>query len=237
MNIKAHLTGYGQHIFHIHITAALFRSVLYRKQRYLSGTASMSTTLTRWPGAKNPSSLRWLHPNLKADGDQALHNNDDSGSEGHDGDDDKNGYIDDDMTIWWGGQHWDRCCWHWPRHPQVGPFVYQALTIKDTVEEDGKSNLHYNEDGSTLTYRPRSPSCQWKWFFWWVICCCFNTDCLINQPAWWWWWWCHYFLMVLLQEILFLGSRTEHWQPGHDLPHGIKPAVSCWYQTVKSTSW
>ena len=39
---------------------------------------------------------------------------------------------------------------------QVGPFVYQALTIKDTVEEDGKSNLHYNEDGSTLTYRPRS---------------------------------------------------------------------------------
>lgn len=38
---------------------------------------------------------------------------------------------------------------------EVGPFVYQALTIKDTVEEDGKSNLRYNEDGTTLTYRPR----------------------------------------------------------------------------------
>ena len=44
-----------------------------------------------------------------------------------------------------------------PASPQVGPFVYQALTIKDTVEEDGKSNLRYNEDGTTLTYRPRSP--------------------------------------------------------------------------------
>ena len=43
-----------------------------------------------------------------------------------------------------------------PASPQVGPFVYQALTIKDTVEEDGKSNLRYNEDGTTLTYRPRS---------------------------------------------------------------------------------
>jgi len=42
-----------------------------------------------------------------------------------------------------------------PDLTEVGPFVYQALTIKDTVEEDGKSNLHYNEDGSTLTYRPR----------------------------------------------------------------------------------
>ena len=44
-----------------------------------------------------------------------------------------------------------------PASPQVGPFVYQALTIKDTVEEDGKSNLRYNEDRTTLTYRPRSP--------------------------------------------------------------------------------
>jgi len=42
-----------------------------------------------------------------------------------------------------------------PNLTEVGPFVYQALTIKDTVEENGKSNLHYNEDGSTLTYRPR----------------------------------------------------------------------------------
>jgi len=42
-----------------------------------------------------------------------------------------------------------------PNLTEVGPFVYQALTIKDTVEEDGKSNLHYNDDGATLTYRPR----------------------------------------------------------------------------------
>lgn len=38
---------------------------------------------------------------------------------------------------------------------EVGPFVYQALTIKDTQEQDGSRNIHYNEDGETLTYRPR----------------------------------------------------------------------------------
>ena len=218
----------------------------------------MSTTLTRWPGAKNLSSLRWLHPNLKADGDQALHNNDDSGSEGHeswhDGDDDKNGYIDDDMTIWWGGQHWDRCCWHWPWHPQVGPFVYQALTIKDTVEEDGKSNLHYNEDGSTLTYRPRSPSCQWKWFFWWVIFVVVTqTVWLINQPGdaivfWWFYFRRFYFLdreqsvgnpdttyltvLNLLDRIVVSEAETR----ALSINCWLRP-VPCWYQTVKATSW
>lgn len=42
-----------------------------------------------------------------------------------------------------------------PRLKEVGPFVYQALTIKDTVEKDGSSNIHFNEDGQTLTYSPR----------------------------------------------------------------------------------
>eukprot|EP00092_Neocalanus_flemingeri_P108734 GFUD01139653.1.p1 GENE.GFUD01139653.1~~GFUD01139653.1.p1 ORF type:complete len:576 (+),score=193.84 GFUD01139653.1:124-1851(+) len=39
---------------------------------------------------------------------------------------------------------------------EVGPFVYKAVTVKDSVDEDtGKENLEYNEDGQTLTYRPR----------------------------------------------------------------------------------
>lgn len=42
-----------------------------------------------------------------------------------------------------------------PRLKEVGPFVYQALTIKDTVEADGQENLKYSTDGQSLTYRPR----------------------------------------------------------------------------------
>ena len=39
---------------------------------------------------------------------------------------------------------------------QVGPFVYKAVTIKDSVNKsNGESNLVYGEDGKTLTYRPR----------------------------------------------------------------------------------
>ena len=42
---------------------------------------------------------------------------------------------------------------------QVGPFVYKAVTIKDSVNKsNGESNLVYGEDGKTLTYRPR-----WAW--------------------------------------------------------------------------
>ena len=43
-----------------------------------------------------------------------------------------------------------------PRLREVGPFIYKAVTIKDSVDFDtGKVNLHYNEDGETLTYRQR----------------------------------------------------------------------------------
>jgi len=39
---------------------------------------------------------------------------------------------------------------------EVGPFVYKAITVKDSVDEETqKANLEYNEDGETLTYRPR----------------------------------------------------------------------------------
>jgi len=39
---------------------------------------------------------------------------------------------------------------------EVGPFVYKAVTIKDSVNlTDGNINLKYNDDGETLTYRPR----------------------------------------------------------------------------------
>lgn len=33
---------------------------------------------------------------------------------------------------------------------EVGPFIYKAITIKDT-----RDNLKFNDDGETLTYRPR----------------------------------------------------------------------------------
>ena len=39
---------------------------------------------------------------------------------------------------------------------EVGPFVYKAVTVKDSINlSSGHSNLRYNEDGETLTYRPR----------------------------------------------------------------------------------
>lgn len=39
---------------------------------------------------------------------------------------------------------------------EVGPFVYKAITIKDSEDqESGKPNLDFNDDGETLTYRPR----------------------------------------------------------------------------------
>ena len=41
---------------------------------------------------------------------------------------------------------------------EVGPFVYKAVNVKDSVDKDtGKENLEYNEDGETLTYRLRLP--------------------------------------------------------------------------------
>ena len=39
---------------------------------------------------------------------------------------------------------------------QIGPFIYKAVTIKDSVNmSNGESNLKYGEDGKTLTFRPR----------------------------------------------------------------------------------
>lgn len=38
---------------------------------------------------------------------------------------------------------------------QVGPFIYQALTIKDTQASDSTSHLKYSKDDKTLTYSPR----------------------------------------------------------------------------------
>jgi len=39
---------------------------------------------------------------------------------------------------------------------EVGPFVYKAVNVKDSINKDtGKENLEYNEDGETLTYRLR----------------------------------------------------------------------------------
>ena len=39
---------------------------------------------------------------------------------------------------------------------QVGPFVYKAVTVKDSVNySSGNTNLQYDDNGETLTYRPR----------------------------------------------------------------------------------
>jgi len=38
---------------------------------------------------------------------------------------------------------------------EVGPVVYKAVTVKDSVEKTGESNIKFNDDGETLTYRPR----------------------------------------------------------------------------------
>ena len=43
-----------------------------------------------------------------------------------------------------------------PKLVEVGPFVYRAVTVKDSVQHgSGEVNLQYDEDGDTLTYRPR----------------------------------------------------------------------------------
>ena len=43
-----------------------------------------------------------------------------------------------------------------PRLREVGPFVYKAVTVKDSVDYGTDHvNLQYDEGGETLTYRPR----------------------------------------------------------------------------------
>merc|ERR1711970_474918 len=39
---------------------------------------------------------------------------------------------------------------------EVGPFIYKAVTVKDSVDQETrKEHLEYNQDEETLTYRPR----------------------------------------------------------------------------------
>ena len=39
---------------------------------------------------------------------------------------------------------------------EIGPFVYKAVTVKDSVDfGSDKSNLKIDEDDGTITYRPR----------------------------------------------------------------------------------
>ena len=39
---------------------------------------------------------------------------------------------------------------------EVGPFVYKAVTVKDSVDQETRrEHLEYNKDGETLTYRQR----------------------------------------------------------------------------------
>jgi len=38
---------------------------------------------------------------------------------------------------------------------EIGPFVYKAVNIKDSLNHTGEENLQFNEDGETLTYRLR----------------------------------------------------------------------------------
>ena len=43
-----------------------------------------------------------------------------------------------------------------PKLVEVGPFVYRAVTVKDSVDHGSDHvNLQYDEGGETLTYRPR----------------------------------------------------------------------------------
>jgi len=43
-----------------------------------------------------------------------------------------------------------------PKLKEVGPFIYKAVTVKDSVDFDTKNvNLKYEEDGEHLTYRQR----------------------------------------------------------------------------------
>ena len=39
---------------------------------------------------------------------------------------------------------------------EIGPFVYKAVTVKDSVDfGTDKSNLKIDENDGTITYRPR----------------------------------------------------------------------------------
>lgn len=39
---------------------------------------------------------------------------------------------------------------------EVGPFIYKAVTVKDSVDLGTENkNIKFNDDGETLTYRPR----------------------------------------------------------------------------------
>ena len=39
---------------------------------------------------------------------------------------------------------------------EIGPFVYTSVIAKNSMNaETGKENLEYNNDGETITYRPR----------------------------------------------------------------------------------
>ena len=55
--------------------------------------------------------------------------------------------------------------WNWinlcgPLILQIGPFIYKAVTVKDSVNmSNGETNLKYGNDGKTLTFRPR-----WDWW-------------------------------------------------------------------------
>jgi len=43
-----------------------------------------------------------------------------------------------------------------PKLEEVGPFIYKAVTVKDSIDyKTRKSHLSYDDDGPTLTYRPR----------------------------------------------------------------------------------
>jgi len=38
---------------------------------------------------------------------------------------------------------------------EVGPFVYKAVNVKDSLNEEGEENMKFNDDDETLTYRLR----------------------------------------------------------------------------------
>ena len=39
---------------------------------------------------------------------------------------------------------------------EIGPFVYTSVIVKNSENVDtGRENMEYNNDGETLTYRPR----------------------------------------------------------------------------------
>ena len=55
-------------------------------------------------------------------------------------------------------RNWIKLCG--PLILQIGPFIYKAVTVKDSVNmSNGETNLKYGDDGKTLTFRPR-----WDWW-------------------------------------------------------------------------